>query len=111
MSPYEYPREHYRIPYPVAARPILLVDDEEYPVIDIAEMGIRYDCGAHPRPAIGAVVRGTMHFKRSAEALIRGHVIRIQDRQVAVRLDVAIPFKLILDEQRYLRDSHRGMAW
>lgn len=111
MTHYEHPREHYRIPYPFAARPLLVVGDQEFQVVDISEMGLRYDLGGQPRPRVGTEVRGTMHCKRGDEALIRGEVVRVQERHVAVKLDIPIPFRLILDEQRYLRDSHRGMAW
>jgi hypothetical protein len=29
----------------------------------------------------------------------------------AARLSIGIPLKTIIDEQRYLREHHRGSAW
>jgi len=31
--------------------------------------------------------------------------------QVSCMLEQGIPFEQIVDQQRYLREQHRGMAW
>jgi hypothetical protein len=31
--------------------------------------------------------------------------------RTAARLTIGIPLKTIIDEQRYLREHHRGSAW
>jgi hypothetical protein len=35
-------------------------------------------------------------------------VVRVCEREVALRLSVGLPLRLVLDEQRYLRERHRG---
>lgn len=41
MSGYPCEREHYRIEYPTAARPLLLVDGLPREVVDLCELGLR----------------------------------------------------------------------
>ncbi|HEU5170031.1 MAG TPA: PilZ domain-containing protein [Gemmatimonadales bacterium] len=88
--PWRHEREHYRIEYPTAARPRLVVGGHVCEVIDLSERGIRY---------------------RAAAGVLPGVVLRLTGDQVSCRLDAGVPFKQIVDEQRYLRDRHRGMAW
>jgi hypothetical protein len=37
-------------------------------------------------------------------------VVRIGGREVALQLDVGVPLKIIIEEQRFLREHHRGTA-
>jgi len=111
MPEFEHPREYYRIPYPLSARPELFIAGQAYPVIDLSEGGLRYHLGEAPEPDLNSTVKGVIKFKRGEAAGVRGRVIRVQDSHVALALEVSLPFKIILDEQRYLRDNFRGMAW
>lgn len=108
---YERPREHYRIQYPLAARPHFLVEGRRYQVVDLSETGMRLRLDRPDGPEVGGEIRGTIRFRRGEEVVVAGVVVRVADDHAAVRLDIPLPFRVVLDEQRYLRERHRGMAW
>lgn len=96
-------RAHYRIVYPTAARPRLLVDDLAYDVYDCSEWGLRFEMLPDVRFEVGQQVTGVVHFRTGAERVVEGTVIRIQGDSAALHLTAGIPFRIILDEQRDLR--------
>ena len=102
---YEHQRSFYRISYPGPARPVLAVGDRSFAVVDCSESGLRYELTARdPLPAPGTTIQGTVRFKRGQEVEIVGAVARHYGDTVALRLKGdGIPFRLILDEQQYLR--------
>jgi hypothetical protein len=104
-------REHYRIQYPTRARPTLEAGGRRYPVADLSEGGMRIRLDGGPEPKVGDTLQGTLKFAQGDTIEVRGRVLRVDDGNIAVRLDAGVPFKVILDEQRYLRDHHRGLAW
>lgn len=100
-------RAHYRIQYPVLERPRFTLDGREHEVLNCSEMGVCYvvqgECGVVP----GDVVHGRLRFSRGDEVEIEGVVVRVQDGTVALHLSgMPIPFIVILDEQRYLRQKY-----
>ena len=109
--PWEFEREHYRIMYPTAARPRFRGDGLDHEVIDLCEAGLRYRLVAEEERLLGDQVEGVVRFRRGEEVRIAGTVVRITDRQVALRLSLGFPLRVVLDEQRYLREHHRGSAW
>jgi hypothetical protein len=60
---------------------------------------------------VGDEVEGVVRVRRGAEIRVLGTVVRVEGREVALRLIVAVPLRVVLDEQRYLREHHRGSAW
>ena len=108
MSPAE--REHRRIQYPTAARPSLLVDGGAYEVLDISERGVRFRVGDDVALEVGDTISGRVRFRRTGVVDVKGTVLRIVGREVAARLEVGVPLKVVIEEQRYLREVHRGMA-
>lgn len=105
-----FERAHYRIQYPTAARPHILIDDRSFDVIDLSEQGIRFRMDEGDRFAMGREVSGTIRFGRNEPVEVMGSVVRIAAREVAVKLDVGVPLRIIIEEQRFLREHHRGMA-
>ena len=101
---YDIERSFYRIQYPLPERPVLLAEGQSFPVIDCSEHGLRY-IRPLPNPLeVGHVVRGVLTFKRGAQTVVEGEVVRIQGDQVAVHLNITpIPMGMIMHEQRYLR--------
>jgi len=41
---------------------------------------------------------------------VRGTVLRIAGREIAAKLDAGVPLKVMIEEQRYLREQHGGTA-
>jgi hypothetical protein len=106
-----HPREHFRIEYPTAARPSLIAGSVEHEVVDVSEQGLRFRMAEGESWELGHSVVGTIRFQQRDEVRIRGVVVRIVDKEIAVHLSIGIPLKTIIDEQRYLREHHRGLAW
>lgn len=107
---YPHERRHYRVQYPTTIRPVLATEAAEYEVIDLSEGGLRYKPGANPTPAVGDQVEGTVRFKSGVQAPVRGKVVRHQGAEVALSLEVGVPLRVILDEQRFLLQSNRWLA-
>ncbi|HEY8106465.1 MAG TPA: PilZ domain-containing protein [Gemmatimonadales bacterium] len=104
-------REHYRIQYPTAARPRIVIDGHAYEVIDLSERGVRFRLGDDAKMDVGAEILGQVRFKRTDPVIVTGSVLRIVGKEVAARLDAGVPLKTMIEEQRFLREQHRGMAW
>ena len=100
-------REHYRVAYPTALRPKLVVQGVPFDVVDISERGIRFRLGQTTAPEPGFEVQGDVRFKRGDSITIRGTVLRVHDGEVAARLEEGIPLRVIMEEQRFLLARHR----
>ena len=106
-----HPREHYRIQYPTPARPVFIAGSIEREVVDVSEQGMRVRLADGETMEQGTPVEGTVRFQRGEEVRVVGHVVRMEGQEVAIHLGVGVPLKIIIDEQRYLREHHRGLAW
>jgi hypothetical protein len=107
-------RRDYRLHYPESLRAALHVDQplecaSEYPVIDIAERGLRYlgigaalRAGAVALPPIGTTVSGRFVTEPGAAPVrVAGVVVRHQDGEVALHLTLhQIPLAVFFAEQR-----------
>jgi hypothetical protein len=104
-------RAYYRIEYPTAARPKLFIAGIAHEVLDLSEQGVRWRRRQEIVPVVGEEIGGTLRFRRGQSVEVRGVVLRLSAVDAAAHLEVGVPFQLIVDEQRYLREHHRGMAW
>jgi hypothetical protein len=97
-------RNHYRIAFPLAERPSLVVERLTFDVVECSETGLRFDVGDRRSPEMGSRLMGQILF-RSGESLdVGGDVVRLKDGSVALALQPpGIPFALIIRQQRYLR--------
>lgn len=103
-------REHYRVAYPAALRPKLLVHGVSFDVVDISERGIRFRLGQADQPEPGFELQGVIRFKRGETITICGTVLRVIDGDVASRLDEGFPLRVIMEEQRFLLDRNRHLG-
>ncbi len=100
-------REYFRIGYPLAERPQLIVGDAVHQVLDCCEAGFRYYLAEFELPEVGSTIEGRIRFRRGPNVGIRGRVVWAERGQVAVALtDARIPLSIIYDEQRYLRKHY-----
>ena len=53
---------------------------------------------------------GTIRFRRGEEVAVRGTVVRLDGREVAVKLEQGIPLRVVMEEQRFLLDRHRYLG-
>ncbi|MEO7986026.1 MAG: PilZ domain-containing protein [Gemmatimonadales bacterium] len=106
-----HPREHYRILYPTSVRPRLISGEYERDVVDVSEQGMRVRLAENEMMEAGEPVEGIIRFRRGPDVKVAGTVVRVEGRDAAVHLDAGVPLKIIIEEQRYLREFHRGSAW
>ena len=104
-------REHFRIVYPTSARPLFISGIVERDVVDVSEQGMRFRLTGGETSEPGDPVNGIVRFRRGEEAKVVGTVLRVVGQDVAVHLTTGVPLRIIIDEQRYLREYHRGLAW
>ncbi len=102
-------RAHYRIQYPTAARPHIVIEGRSFDVIDLSERGVRFREDEGRSFSSGDKVVGTVRFQRTEAVDVMGSVVRVGGREVAVKLEVGVPLRIVIEEQRFLREHHRGM--
>lgn len=99
-------RAHYRVTYPIAERPTLVIGRNSYGVLQCSEQGLRYEIPDRRLPALGAELTGTVQFCRGARVEVAGEVTRAHSGEVVLFLRMqGIPFSEMLLEQQYLRSK------
>jgi hypothetical protein len=97
-------RSSQRLPYRTDVRPLLVIDDRAYEVIDVGERGIRALCGDTDHWLHGSVVRGSVWFQRDRKVQVEGLVVRAGGGEIALKLaGEGIPAATLIDEARYAR--------
>ena len=105
-------RAFYRVEYPIQERPLLILEGQHskrLSVVDVSEHGFRFAIEPDLELAVGDVIKGNIQFRGRAQLSVQGEVVWILAKSAAVRLEVPIPFGMILDEQRYLRSRYRNL--
>jgi hypothetical protein len=96
-------RAYFRVVYPADQRPIIVIRNMQFVIIDICEIGIRFYNPDHlklPGDIFQAVV--TLHDEEPIN--IVGRIIRISDQEAAMMMTIrGIPYRKIITEQAYLR--------
>jgi len=111
-SPEPEKRQYYRLHFPRPERPLLVIGERHYEVVDCSVRGLRCLVNAWqpPIPA-GEAVAGRLQFRDRHAAPICGLVIRIQHNEIALYLpESEIPFRILRSEERYLIAQHRARA-
>jgi hypothetical protein len=97
-------RSSERLPYRTEVRPLLVVDDRAYEIIDVGERGLRALCGDTDRWLLGSVAQGTVWFQRDRKVSVEGLVVRAGGGELALKLGgEGIPRNTLVDEVRYAR--------
>jgi hypothetical protein len=100
-------REFHRIRYPITACPSLFLEGKKaFLVMDVSVRGLRYAAPKTPVPNLYQLVKGILHFRRSARINVEGTVIRAQNDEIALYLHQEIPFNVLLAEERNLRKNY-----
>jgi hypothetical protein len=96
-------RRHYRIPYPVAARPEGSFAGKPFFVVDLSEEGTKIQFTDAVQMPKGQMIRSRIKFQDGEIFEITGKVIRQESPVLIVmQLVEGIPLSKIMSEQRYL---------
>jgi len=95
-------RVYYRIGHPYADMPKLMVWGDEYQVIDVSEEGVNFRCDEYSGVKPGQTISATITFHDGESFDLEGKIFRIKDNEIVIKLSKGIPYKRIVQEQRYL---------
>ncbi len=98
-------RQHFRLQYPLAERPMSLIRGEAYPILDLSEGGIRIQVAQNTQFVEGETLALTMQLA-SKEFDVAGKVVRVKESSVGILLTEAIPLSTIRDVERTLREKY-----
>ena len=96
-------RTHFRIGYPISARPRVKIGAAEYSVLEISERGLRFAESSSGEFQSDQEITGCLIFSDGESFQLRGRVVHAKTgRYVGVHLIDQIPLAKIISEQRYL---------
>lgn len=96
-------RESYRLQFPSAKRPQLLINDNSHAVVDCSAHGVRYVAPPDDPPILGDHVKGLLRFRHGAQTPVLGVVIRIEGDEIVLHIpDREIPSPILRSEERQL---------
>ncbi len=106
-------RDFFRLEYPAADRPTIVVSGMTYEVLDLSEEGVKFAVPSSFKPNPALKIRGTITFKDGKSVDVVGTVLRILERkdknQCVLTLTSGVPLPKMMEEQRYLLKKYRGM--
>jgi len=107
-------REHYRVVFPTAERPVLKTADEQFEVVDLSETGLRFVHEARKTFQIGHRLEGCVHFPDGTDILVDGSVVRTQltddGHRTALILATGIAAEVIIRAQQRIIRLYPGFT-
>ena len=104
-------RDHFRLEYPAADRPTILVQGTLYAVLDLSEKGVKFAVPKQFKPPPNKKIKATITFKDGKKIEIAGSVLRIlegkDDNQCVMELSEGVPLPKMMEEQRILLKKYR----
>jgi hypothetical protein len=103
-------RDHYRLEYPVADRPRVLIHGRQYEVVDVSEQGLKFRCDNSIKPEKDSPFRGVVFFNDGKNFPVSGTVLRYDPSsdQCVVLLTKGIPLAKMIEEQLLLIRKYKG---
>jgi hypothetical protein len=103
-------REHYRVEYPRAYRPTLVLGGSGYGVVEISERGVRFEAEDTGAFEVGRAVEIAIKFADGDVLDLRGEINRLEASTVVIRLSTAVPLKKIRSEELYLIKNYPSLG-
>ena len=98
-------REHFRLVYPEQQRGFVKLYGHPYPIQDISQKGIKIiveEPNAIEEWQLDTAVEAIVFLVFGAKIHIKAKVLRIEEEYVVFYLEDPIPFKTMIEEQRFL---------
>jgi hypothetical protein len=94
----EQRREYFRLEYPDLFRPVLILSDRNFNVLDVSEYGMRFQAKDLSDFVLGKTLGANLVFKNKDTLSCDGKIIRLNSVEVAVNLITPIPLHKIRAE-------------
>lgn len=106
-------REHFRVIYPLASRPIVkLVGSAslQTTVADLSEGGLRLATGEKKTDLkVGQNVQGSVQFPDGDSLPFSGTILRVTEYDIVIKTKQGIPLPKVMSEQRRLIQQFGGL--
>ncbi len=99
-------RSYYRLQYPKPERPTVWFRGRCYEVTEISEGGVRVMLASGCAVRLRQTFAGVLRFKDGDTLPIVGVVLRLDDREMVVKLSKGISLKCMIAEQIRLRKKY-----
>lgn len=100
-------RQFFRLRYPFADRPRLIVQHKVYELTEISEGGLRFSSKQAAQFPLAQFLTVTLSLHGGKTVDVEGHTLRIERDEVIMQLTLGIPGRVVVDEQRYLIRKYR----
>ena len=88
--------------------PEFKIGTRSYPVLDLSMKGMRIAKRGAMEFRKLQEIEGKIHFKNDTVAHVKGMIVRVHSKSLAVELSKDIPGTIIMEEQRLLLVKYRG---
>ncbi|MGB1580812.1 MAG: PilZ domain-containing protein [Nevskiales bacterium] len=99
-------RRKYRLRYPIAERPVLLINDVSYRVSDLSEGGMQVVFGEDQRVPEDFPFKGTIRYVDGEEVVIVGKVLRSNQKGFTSEFEQGVSLRRIMRDQIRLRKQY-----
>ncbi|KLN64822.1 MULTISPECIES: PilZ domain-containing protein [Vibrio] len=106
MSSFIQKRQFYRLRYPKRARPFVRLGEDLFQVTEVSEGGIRMVVSNANNMYRGLEIKGMLNLNDQSRVEIEGAVLRFDRDEVVVQLRKGPTFKIMVDEQRKIRNKY-----
>lgn len=95
-------REHYRLRYPLSARPRLILNGAQYTVTEVSETGTRVLIEPGSTLPSDGDHEAVFCFLDGTRITTVASLIRVAEAEIVLNLSPPIPLSVIMAEQRFL---------
>ena len=99
-------RRYYRLEYPIAERPTVRYKGRDYRVSEVSEGGVKILLDRNCVVQAGQIFAGVIRFKDGGIIPVVGVVLRLDKREMVVKLTIGISFNRMLSEQVRIRNKY-----
>ncbi len=106
------PRSYFRLEYPHEDRPVLCINRDRYPIINLCERGVKFGIFSKETQAAFALddeVAASIVFHDASSTKIEGKILRVDSDALVILLSEGIPLQRIMVEQRFLLGKYGNL--
>jgi hypothetical protein len=98
---WENERQYFRVFFPDAETPSIVINEVEYQVVDASEKGVKLKMNeGECLLELDQLITAKFTLRTGDSCVVEGKVLRLLPPMVVLLLTVGVPFKLLMSEQR-----------